>query len=187
MNSRRRAIGGGQRLSRVGARSAFTMIEMLCVVTILAIAAAIVFAGMTNEGYIQAKAGARTIVSDLLMAQNVAISTQQNVYVTFNTGSLAYGGVPGQSYGLCSSITGNAVFLTNPMTQQSYDVSWESLQWGVSAVSFNGVTSMGFNSLGVPITSSGSYIPAAGTITVSSGGYNVVITIQANTGDITVQ
>jgi len=163
------------------------MIEMLCVVVIMAIAAAIVYAGMTNQGYIQAKSAARNIVSDLLLAQNIAISTQAPVYVSFNTGSSASGGINGESYGLCTSISGSAVFLINPLTQQAYTNSWANQDWSIQSVSFGGQTFMDFNALGVPESTPGTNISSSSTIVVNSNGYTCTITIQANTGDITVQ
>jgi prepilin-type N-terminal cleavage/methylation domain-containing protein len=170
-------------------RSAFTMIEIMCVVTIMAIAAALVFVGMTSDGYVNAKAGARTIVADLLMAQNTAIATQSSVFVTFNATSSTSAGVAADSYALCSAISPTATFLTNPVTQANYQVNWGSQAWSVSGVSFGGATSMEFNTLGAPMSSGStpSAITSASTVTVSSGGYSVTITVQPYTGDITVQ
>jgi Tfp pilus assembly protein FimT len=163
------------------------MIEMLCVVVIMAIAAAIVYAGMSNQGYIQAKSAARNIVSDLLLAQNIAISTQAPVYVKFNTTGASVGGINGNTYGLCTAISPSAIFLINPLTQQAYTNTWSNQDWSIQSVSFGGQTYMDFSALGVPESTPGTNIAASSTIVVNSNGYTSTITIQANTGDITVQ
>jgi len=167
-------------------RSAFTMIEMLCVVVIMGIAAALVYAQMAGQGYVQAESAARNITSDLLLAQNEAIATQLPVYVSFNLGSATSNGIAPSSYALCSTLSPNAIFLTNPLSQQSYTNSWQNASWSISSVSFGGQSYMDFNSLGEPETTPGTPITSAATVNIVSAGYTFTITIQPYTGDITV-
>lgn len=164
----------------------FTVIEMLCVVVIMAIAAALVYAQMAGQGYVQAESAARNIVSDLLLAQNTAIATQLPVYVSFNTGSAASNGISSDSYALCSTLSPNALFLTNPLSQQSYVNSWQNANWTISSVNCGGQSYMDFNSLGEPETTPGTPITANATVVITSAGYNFVVTILPYTGDITV-
>lgn len=66
----------------------FTLIEILAVVTILAIAA-VAAIPMVNNGYADVKltASARAVMADLFYAQNYAITTQSPVYVALWTSS----------------------------------------------------------------------------------------------------
>jgi prepilin-type N-terminal cleavage/methylation domain-containing protein len=178
---------------RTYARAGFTLIEMLCVVVIFAIAAAIVFAGMSSQSDLQAESAARAVMADILYAQNRAIATQQPVYLTFNTTGSVVNGLPAYTYAECSALP--TTYLTNPVTHDNYTNNWTSQSWSVSSVGItdsstgSAATSFCFNSLGTPCSSTNTSLPLTtnSTVTVSSGGYSVVITIQANTGDTTVQ
>jgi prepilin-type N-terminal cleavage/methylation domain-containing protein len=174
-------------------RSGFTMIEILCVVVIFAIAAAIVFAGLSSQSDLQADSAAREIMSDILYAQNRAIATQQNVFVTFNTTGSASSGLPAYTFALCSALP--TTYLTNPVTHANYTTAWSSDVWSVSSVSITdsstglATSSFCFNSLGTPCSSSNTSLPltASAVVHVTSGAASVTITINPNTGDATVQ
>jgi len=174
--SPRRSVGG------------FTLIEVLCVVVIMAIAAAIVFAGLSNTNDVQAGSGARTVMTDLMYAQNRAIATQQPVYVTFNTTA--------SSYSLCSSLIG-PTYLTNPVTQANYSNTFGSgslltlSNCVFQTVNLGGQTSMYFDQLGTPYSCSSTgtgpaAFTTAGSVVIISGGTRYAITIQPDTGDMTI-
>jgi prepilin-type N-terminal cleavage/methylation domain-containing protein len=169
-------------------RGAFTMIEMLCVVIIMAIAAAIVFAGMSNQNDLKVSSAARTVLADLTYAQNYAIATQQPTYVTFNTGA--------RTYSLCSSLS-TPTYLINPITKTTYTNTFGSgILTNLSGCNFGtlslgGQTAMYFDELGTPwsCTSTGgspSVFSATGTVQVVAGKDSMTIDIQSNTGDMTV-
>src|ERR1700689_4326199 len=109
------------------ARAGFTLIEVLCVVVIFSIAAAIVLANMGNEGDLQAQSAGRQIMADLLYAQNQAIATQQSTYVYFNTA--------GKTYALYKPW---GTYLTNPISHGNYSANWSGAAWSVSSASFGG-------------------------------------------------
>jgi type II secretion system protein H len=165
-------------------RSGFTLIEVLCVVAIFAIAAAIVFGEMSSQGNLQAESGARQVMADLLYAQNQAIATAQPVYVYFNTGGSTYSLY--QTWGTC---------LTNPISQHNYSTSWSSGSWSVSSVALDATAkqpAMYFDALGTPWScsntgSNGTQFSTTGSIIITSNGSNSTITIQPGTGNITVQ
>jgi prepilin-type N-terminal cleavage/methylation domain-containing protein len=178
-------------MPRRRARKAFTLIEILCVVIILAIAAAMVCAGLVNTNDIQCESGARTVLTDLMYAQNRAIATQQYVYVTFNTANA--------TYSLCSSLN-PVTYLTNPITQANYTNTFGSGALSnlpncfISGLGggLNGYTSMYFDQLGTPYYCSGTgtggaTLASIGTIVIQSGLRTVTISIQPDTGDMTVQ
>jgi prepilin-type N-terminal cleavage/methylation domain-containing protein len=81
-------------------RRGFTLIEILCTVTILAIAAmaAMPLFGNGNAD-VKLSADTRSVMGDIFYAQNMAMSTQQPVYLLFIPVGTA-GGTPGGSYWL---------------------------------------------------------------------------------------
>src|SRR4051812_47762470 len=64
--------------------SGFTLAEILAVVVILGIASAIIIPQIGTRDDMRVKAAARTLIADLIYAQNLAISTGQTVYVRFD-------------------------------------------------------------------------------------------------------
>lgn len=69
---------------------AFTLIEVLVVVTIMAIASAIVAPRILSTGTMGVQAASRMLIADLLYAQNEAIAQQKSVRVTFTPASNRY-------------------------------------------------------------------------------------------------
>ena len=87
----------------------FTLVEMLCVILILAIAAVIVIPQLGSRGDLKAGAAARTIMADFVYAQDRAIAHQAPVYVTFDTTAKTYAVQEGSPLAT----------ITNPATQLS--------------------------------------------------------------------
>ncbi len=71
-------------------RSAYTLVEVLIVVTILGIISAIVVPSMLTAGEMGVQAAARIIVADLLYAQNEAIAQQAERRVIFDLAENRY-------------------------------------------------------------------------------------------------
>src|SRR5688500_15065328 len=92
------AAAAARRRTRVGG---FTLTEILAVVVILGIASAIIIPQIGTRDDMRVKAASRTLIADLIYAQNLAISTGQVVYVRFD--------VAGNSYSL----------LTNPSSSKA--------------------------------------------------------------------
>lgn len=70
----------------------FTLIEILCTVSILAIAALSASPFLSGNAQAKLSAVARSTISDLFYAQNLAITTQQPVFVLFSTADNTSGG-----------------------------------------------------------------------------------------------
>jgi len=66
-------------------KRAFTLVEILMVVVILAITSAIIIPQISSRDDLKVASAARVVMADLIWAQNRAISTQQKQYVFFGT------------------------------------------------------------------------------------------------------
>lgn len=180
-------------------RRAFTLVEILVVVVILGIAAAVIVPQMGTRDDLRVAAAARMVMADLIYAQNRAIATQQKHFVTFDTTSTT------KAYILRRATSLSPVTLVNvqhPITKDAtYGVSFgiknsamEHVTLGT--VSFEGYTTVVFDELGVPMyydpgnpttpltplaTTDGS------TIQITSGKFTLTITVQPYTGEITVK
>jgi type II secretion system protein H len=170
-------------------RRGFTLVEILTVVVILGIASAIIIPQLGSRNDLIAAAAARTVMADLLYAQNRAIATQKPHFVQF----------AGSSYTVSTRDTSASAryTITNPVSRAPYIVSLGTQGTGLSdasiaSVDFATQPVMGFDELGSPF----SYIPASntltplaqtGTITISSGSFNLQILVEPYTGELTVQ
>jgi prepilin-type N-terminal cleavage/methylation domain-containing protein len=167
-------------------RRAFTLVEILMVVTILAIASAIIVPQLSSRDDLKAAAGARVVMADMIWAQNRAISTQQKQYMVFN----------GQSYTLWyKNSSGTLTQSTNPVTQQTYTQTFgvsgtplENVTLGTG--SFNSQASLCFDEMGTPYGYDGTNetaMTAAGTLQVTCGSDSLTITVEGYTGETSVQ
>ena len=152
------------------ATGAFTMAEILVVVIILAVAAAIVVPMAVDTGDLQASSGAQMLAADLQYAQNMAITTQQLVTVTFEPTANRY---------TLSNASGT---LIHPIKKTAYVVDFDTTD-GLSklrlmSASFASTTVVRFDELGAPSN--------AGVVTLQAGASILRINVAAATGRITV-
>jgi prepilin-type N-terminal cleavage/methylation domain-containing protein len=171
----------------------FTLVEILVVVTILGIAAAIIIPQMGTRGDLKAAAAARLVMADLIYAQNRAIATQTKHYVIFNTASSP------KSYRLATSIT-PLVNVIHPITKESqYLVTFGAngspglSDISLGTVSLEGKTTIAFDELGVPYyydpgtnTTTALSTSGASTIAVTCGTFTLTISVEPYTGEIKV-
>lgn len=160
----------------------YTLIEVLIVVTIMGLAAAIIVPNMMQGGTLGVQAGARMIIADLLFAQNEAMAQQNTRRVVFDTTTNSY---RVEKYD--SSATA-WVLEFNPSkgmgnNQQNYEVSFDDDGRfnGIEIVSaeFNGTSTIEFDDTGNP--SSG------GTIQLRFEEHEYEIKVAPFTGRVTVQ
>jgi prepilin-type N-terminal cleavage/methylation domain-containing protein len=177
-------------------RRGFTLVEILMVVLIIGIASAIIIPQMGTRDDMRATAAARTLISDLVYAQSLAISSGSYVYVKFDTAN--------NRYTLLSTAapSGGDVALTHPITQTSYTQQygasakgWENVS--IQSAVFNGISGSFSNEFTVAFDEIGSphvycYDDNArnelnsGTVVLKAGDFTKTVTVSPATGEITV-
>ena len=149
----------------------FTLIELLVVVVIMAIAGAMVVPMMVGLGGMEAMSAARMIATDLEYAQNVAITSQTAVTVTFDPAAESY------------ELTNASGVLKHPMRKSNdYVVDFRSQdefeQVDIVSANFEGLQSVSFDELGSPDHS--------GQVTVRGGSEMYRVDVAPVTGTVAV-
>ena len=155
---------------RSAGAAAFTLIELMIVIVILGISAAVVVPLAVDARDLQATSAARIVTSDLQYAQNTAIAFQDPVIVQFQTGV--------ETYRLLDSSWST---LTNPVTKDPYVVDFRSRDGfgdvDIVSANFGGFAYFQYDEMGAPSN--------AGTVTVRSGSHVYTIDVAAATGKVT--
>lgn len=162
-----------------GRSSGFTLVEVILVVVILAIAAMLAIPFATSGASTQLKAAATIIASDLEYAKSMAISRGKRYWVVFDAGT--------ESYRIEDS---NGV-ITHPVRPGPYAVNFAAdtrlNRVDISSVSFDTSDTISFDYLGSPNSGSGSGSPLnSGVITLSAGGSTMTVNVEPVTGYITI-
>ncbi len=154
------------------------MIEVLIVVSVLGIAAAMSVPAFKQTGVFQVQASLRTIVAEITEMQSDALATQQGRAIVFNTAN--------NSYTLCR-VPGTTV---DPTVDAISTTTIGGSAYGnaiIRNVNFNNSQTLIFDELGAPVTAAGSNTPAAdGSFEVIGSGQTFKITVQGYTGRVTV-
>jgi prepilin-type N-terminal cleavage/methylation domain-containing protein len=151
--------------------NAFTLIEILIVVVILAIAALSAIPMISSAGSVQVRSAANMTAADLEYAKSLAISRGQNFSVVFDTST--------ESYRIIDEY-GNTV--PHPVKKGSdyvRDFPNEGLdRVDVVDADFDGTSQIQFDYLGSP--------DHGGAVTVQAGGTTATISVEPVTGYISV-
>ena len=155
-------------------RRAYTLVEVLLVVSILGLVSAAVVPSMLTAGSMGVQAAARVMVADLLYAQNEAIAQQNTRKVIFD--------VANNSYRLTDEANGTltASWVNGQANNYVVEFGTDKRFKGVSilSVDFNGGNVIEFDSLGTPST--------GGSITIQYDRRSYRIDVASFTGRITV-
>jgi prepilin-type N-terminal cleavage/methylation domain-containing protein len=167
-------------------RAGFTLVEILCVVIILGIIAAVTIPAISSNDGLKVTAASRTVVADLIYAQNRAITRQATQYVIFD--------IDKKQYRVASALDPETL-LTHPTSQMPYVVkfggpsTWEMRDQTLVSANFDNQPVIAFDSLGTPyaVDHVGTKIPLiSGKIVVGAGDERMSIRIEPYTGDISV-
>jgi len=158
---------------RRGSICGFTMIELLIVVVILAIAAMTALPMMSSAATVQIRSAVNLVMADLEYAKSMAISRGQNFSVVFDTNSDSY---------RIEDQDGNVI--PHPVKKGfDYTVSFPSdsrlNRVDVAGVNFNGTQRVEFDCLGSPDN--------GGTVSLQAGDATAQITVEPVTGFVSSQ
>lgn len=163
-------------------RHGFTMIELLIVVAILGIAAAIVVPMASSAGSMQLRAAANMVAADLEYAKSMSISRGQRYAIVFDKNT--------ETYRITDK---DGVTISHPVRIRSpFVVDFRNdgrlSQVDIADVTFDGASAVSFDYLGSPGSGAGSSPPPlnSGTITLQAGGVVKSVKVEAVTGYISI-
>lgn len=155
---------------------AFTLTEVLVVVTIMGLAAAVVVPQMLKPGTMHVQAAVRSIIADILVAQNEAVVRQSTRRVVFNTIDSQYSLTDGDGNPITGPWGKGGQYVVSFRKDSRFsNVRIENVDFGNDP---DAKSVIAFDELGVP--SSG------GTVDVVSGTTRYRISIAPFTGKVTV-
>lgn len=180
--------------SSSGRSAAFTLIEIIVTVLILAIAATIAVPMMSSAADMQVRSAANRLAADLEYAKNMAITHQRPFTVVFNDSATADNGYAIQR----RDDSNNLVTILNPISQGDFDVRFSTVRGinrvripvgGVSLVPDNAQDAITFDYLGTPHSDLTTTSPLnSGQITLRDTAGNILlyVNIEPMTGYITI-
>jgi len=193
----RAATSGARRAPH--ARAAFTLVEILTVVIILGISAAIIIPSVGNRDDLRCASAARLLMADLIYAQSKAIATQMPCYVWFDTANKRYS-VHATAPTATTTATDAIDHPLHPTTfggkyVTAFGVTGSQLQQvSMGTVDFAGKQILKFDELGVPwgydvTTATPTQLTGAtiGKVGLTCGSFTLTVSIEPYTGEMTVK
>lgn len=164
--------------------SGFTLIEILIVVMIIAIAAMIAVPMMTSAASVQIRSAANLIAADLEYAKSMAIGKGMDFAVVFDKENESY-----QLFKVKDE-DGSLEMIENPLTKELYEVKFSSDvrldKVDIVDVDFDGTEKIRFDYMGNPKIGEDTYLQAQGVINLHAGGTNITIKVEPVTGFILI-
>lgn len=166
--------------------AAFTLIEILVTVAILAIAALIAVPMMGSAADMQVRSAANRLAADLEYAKNMAITYQRPFTVVFDTSA------DNNGYRILDQILDESKVIKHPVSGQDFDVRFAK-ERNLSRVKITGLTlepgtsptKVTFDYMGTPKIGEDSL--NKGQITLTADGFSLVVNIEPLTGYVTIE
>jgi len=159
----------------------FTLVEIIVVLVILAIASMMVIPVISSAENIQVRSASNMLASDLEYAKNMSISMGQNYSVVFINSS---------SYKVCDQ---GGSTIEHPVSKKSYVVDFsgdsrlDKVSINQTQIMPDSATSITFDYLGSPYSGSGVTAPLdSGSVELKAGGMIVTVSVEAVTGYISI-
>ena len=176
-----------RRVHDAGPRRAFTLIELIAVMILISIMAAVVAPSIGNLPSTRAAGAARQLARDLTFARQQAGARGVTMWVVFSTGNDNYS-ILAES--VATPGLANALAITDPATGQPFVqrfTSGDFIGVDLTSVSIGGVagTHLGFDWLGRPVDIGAVVQTSESSVSINAGAFTITITPQ--TGLVTVQ
>jgi len=160
-------------------KGGFTIVEILIVVVIIAIAAMVALPVFSSAAKVQVRAAANMIAADIEYAKSLAISTGQNYSVVFDSTNDSY---------RVTDQAGNTI--AHPVKIGfNYEVNFSSDsrldEVDIVNADFDGASEIKFDYLGSPYDGSGSAL-TSGMVTLQAAGTTMRISVEPVTGYISI-
>lgn len=169
-----RSKGPGQQVAE-----GFTLIELMIVLVILAVAAAIAVPMASSAGSLQLRSAVNMVAADLEYAKSLAIGTGQRHSVVFDDGAETY---------RIADANGNVI--KHPVKKGfDYVVSFSTDkrlgQVNIVSADFDGSQTVSFDYLGSPYNGAPAAL-ASGVVTLQAGGVTRTVTVEPVTGFVSI-
>lgn len=166
-------------------RYAFTMIELIVVMLILAIAAAVVVPMASSAGSMQLRAAGNMVAADLEYAKSMAISRGVSYAVVFNAATETY-----QIEDLSKAVSDPQRVIDHPVKKGfKYVVDFRRDgrldRVDIVSANFNGTNQVAFDYLGSPFDGSSNPLNS-GVVTLQASSATRMVRVEPVTGYITV-
>lgn len=167
------------------AQGGFTLIELVMVITILAIVSVSAGAALIDLGGAQSDGAARKLVSDIAYARRLAQNRSGIYGITFNAVAETY------TIHLYDDVALTETAVTDPLTQAPMTVDFDDIP-GLEGVDiqlpdFGGGATVRFMPRGTPMDADGTSLVGAGSVVLSRGGVSYTVSVQPNTGEVSYQ
>lgn len=177
-------VGRGESPMRQGngrnRRRAYTLVEVLIVVTVLGIAGAMVVPAFSQTGVLRVQSAVRLVVSDITEAQSDALAYQGGRGIVFDSANRSYR--VAEVRGTTLDTTLDLIVARSLATDGGFGDS------RISTVNFGGTSTLVFDEMGSPETAPGSGLAAPdGYLDITGSGQTYRILVEAYTGRVTVQ
>jgi prepilin-type N-terminal cleavage/methylation domain-containing protein len=166
--------------ARVTAPMGFTFIELLVVIVILGLAAAVAVPMMSSAASMQIRAAGGMVAADLEYAKNMAISRGQRYAVVFDSANETY-----------EIQDPNGAVIAHPIKKGSHQYIVDFANDGrldrvdIVSVDFDSGNTVRFDYLGSPYNQANTDLNS-GTVTLQAGGITTTVTVEPVTGFISV-
>ena len=169
---------------------AFTFVEMLIVVAVLAICAAVVVPMAGRQADVRLGAASRKVLGDVAYAQSLAVASRRAVYVRFAS----------NRYDVCTLVGTALTTMPNPVDQRPFTVTFgaaasesalRSVTLAAPSFGAGGDRVLGFDAAGQPFAFAETLrattaISTRSTIALASDGSTLPVYVEALTGELHV-
>jgi prepilin-type N-terminal cleavage/methylation domain-containing protein len=157
----------------------FTLIELMIVMLIMAVAAAIAVPMVSSAGSMQIRSAVNMVAADLEYAKSLAIGTGQRHSMVFDAANEAYHIANAAGTTVAHPVKKGFDYVVSFATDGRLD------QVDIVDASFDGTSTVSFDYLGSPYNGAGTAL-TSGVVTLRAAGVTRTVTVEPVTGFISI-